>query len=338
MSESRDTGHEYSTYRLGSLGGEAYIECLVCHRRSYCPKDISNLYCGLCRDFHRKQCIGDTPPLPHFCQRGHQPIQYQQTGRCPLCVMVELHRSAGETGADGMLKMARTKLLLAQAAEIEKRAANKIDTTAARATGAGADSDASMNAEDERPRPDNYAQKRTEDKDVILAARAVYSAWDSEACVALPRFAALVNDLRDALGGYGPRDTTGAPPLRDSRTTEHAPKLSEVGSESSTPPDAQTDAPQPSPISAQTGEIHNPPGLLRAAKAACAAWREGRERRLVDGFVDADMRALECEISAAQPAGEIPPCDCGWLTRTHSTDCARYKWEHAAAEPAKVNQ
>ena len=41
------------TYRLGhNAKGDAFIECLVCGRKSYHPKDIEHKYCGFCHQFH----------------------------------------------------------------------------------------------------------------------------------------------------------------------------------------------------------------------------------------------------------------------------------------------
>ncbi|MCH8851121.1 MAG: hypothetical protein IID41_00550 [Planctomycetes bacterium] len=40
-------------------------------------------------------------------------------------------------------------------------------------------------------------------------------------------------------------------------------------------------------------------------------------------------------LAAAEPAGP-PACDCGWLTRVHSTECARYIWEHRNCLPGEM--
>ena len=41
----------------------------------------------------------------------------------------------------------------------------------------------------------------------------------------------------------------------------------------------------------------------------------------------------ELKADSCHPSANAPPCNCGWLTRTHATTCPRYK---AAAEPAGV--
>lgn len=39
-------------YRLGEIGGHAFIQCGRCQCRSFHPQDIAARYCGDCRVFH----------------------------------------------------------------------------------------------------------------------------------------------------------------------------------------------------------------------------------------------------------------------------------------------
>lgn len=41
-----------ATYELGLRGGEKAIQCLCCGLGSNNPTDISERYCGFCKEFH----------------------------------------------------------------------------------------------------------------------------------------------------------------------------------------------------------------------------------------------------------------------------------------------
>jgi hypothetical protein len=46
-----------STYTLGARQGQAAIICLCCGLGSANPSDISERYCGFCREFHSEDSL-----------------------------------------------------------------------------------------------------------------------------------------------------------------------------------------------------------------------------------------------------------------------------------------
>ncbi len=42
------------TYEVSIQDGHKAIKCLICNMTSWHPKDVENLYCGKCHQFHAK--------------------------------------------------------------------------------------------------------------------------------------------------------------------------------------------------------------------------------------------------------------------------------------------